>query len=151
MPVAADSLDSVVSRCWRRVRSRGPTADSTPSRSCIPAVCHTGNIACQERAGLRIVERMDHFDVIIIGGGAAGLSAAATLGRARRRVVVIDAGNPRNAPTAAVHGFLTRDGMPPAELLAAGRGEVERYGGVLLAGEASEARPTQGGFTVTVV
>ena len=60
------------------------------------------------------------YDVAIVGGGAAGLSAALVLGRARRRVVVIDAGAPRNAPAAHMHGFLSRDGMPPAELLAAG-------------------------------
>jgi thioredoxin reductase/SAM-dependent methyltransferase len=100
--------------------------------------------------GGRIVERMDRFDVAVIGGGAAGLSAAAMLGRARRCVVVIDAGRPRNAPASAVHGFLTRDGMPPTELLAAGRVEVERYGGVLLPGEATEAHHTDGGFAVSV-
>ena len=82
------------------------------------------------------------FDVAVIGGGAAGLSAAVTLGRARRSVVVVDAGTPRNAPAAGVHGFLTRDGMPPHELVAAGREEVERYGGVIVAGEAVAARGT---------
>ncbi len=68
------------------------------------------------------------YDVVVVGGGAAGLSAALVLGRARRRVAVIDAGAPRNAPAAHMHGFLSRDGMPPAELLAAGRTEVSRYG-----------------------
>ena len=50
------------------------------------------------------------YDVIVIGGGAAGLSGAVALGRARRRVLVIDSGQPRNAPAAHVHNFLTRDG-----------------------------------------
>ena len=68
------------------------------------------------------------YDVVIVGGGAAGLSAALVLGRARRRVAVIDAGAPRNAPAAHMQGFLSRDGMPPAELLAAGRAEVTGYG-----------------------
>ena len=63
----------------------------------------------------------DTYDVVIVGGGAAGLSAALVLGRARRRVVVIDAGASRNAPAARMHGFLSRDGMPPAGLLAKGR------------------------------
>jgi thioredoxin reductase len=67
-------------------------------------------------------------DVAIIGGGPAGLSAALVLGRARRRVVVIDAGTPRNAPAAQMQGFLSRDGMPPADLLAAARAEVQGYG-----------------------
>jgi thioredoxin reductase len=68
------------------------------------------------------------YDVVVVGGGAAGLSAALVLGRARRRVAVIDAGAPRNAPAAHMQGFLSRDGMPPAELLAAGRAEVTGYG-----------------------
>ncbi|HEY4348759.1 MAG TPA: NAD(P)/FAD-dependent oxidoreductase [Gaiellaceae bacterium] len=67
-------------------------------------------------------------DVIVIGGGAAGLSAALVLGRARRRVAVVDGGHPRNAPAAHMQGFLSRDGMPPLELIAAGRDEVQRYG-----------------------
>jgi thioredoxin reductase len=70
----------------------------------------------------------DLNDVAIIGGGAAGLSAALVLGRARRRVVVVDAGTPRNAPAAHMQGFLSRDGMSPADLLSAGRREVRRYG-----------------------
>ncbi len=68
------------------------------------------------------------YDVVVVGGGAAGLSAALVLGRARRRVAVVDAGSPRNAPAAHMQGFLSRDGMPPAELLAAGRAEVTGYG-----------------------
>jgi len=68
------------------------------------------------------------YDVVVVGGGAAGLSAALLLGRARRRVAVVDAGAPRNAPAAQMQGFLSRDGMPPADLLAAGRMEVVGYG-----------------------
>ncbi len=67
------------------------------------------------------------YDVAVIGGGAAGLSAALVLGRARRQVAVVDAGAPRNAPAAHMHGFLSRDGTPPAELLAQGRAEARRY------------------------
>jgi thioredoxin reductase len=68
------------------------------------------------------------YDVVVVGGGAAGLSAALVLGRARRRVVVVDAGAPRNAPAAHMQGFLSRDGMSPADLSAAGRAEVTGYG-----------------------
>jgi thioredoxin reductase len=68
------------------------------------------------------------YDVVVVGGGAAGLSAALVLGRARRRVAVVDAGAPRNAPAAHMQGFLSRDGMPPADLLAAGRAEAAGYG-----------------------
>jgi thioredoxin reductase len=75
---------------------------------------------------------MKECDVVVVGGGAAGLSAALVLVRARRRVVVVDAGAPRNAPAAHMHGFLSRDGMAPRELLAAGRAEVSSYGGRLI-------------------
>jgi thioredoxin reductase len=71
---------------------------------------------------------MQRYDVVVVGGGAAGLSAALVLGRARRRVAVVDAGSPRNAPAAHMHGFLSRDGMSPAGLLAVGRAEASGYG-----------------------
>jgi thioredoxin reductase len=77
---------------------------------------------------------MSDYDVAVIGGGAAGLSAALVLSRARRRVAVVDAGAPRNAPAAHMHGFLSRDGLPPRDLLAIGRAEVQRYGGEIIAG-----------------
>jgi len=67
-------------------------------------------------------------DVVVVGGGAAGLSAALVLGRARRTVAVVDAGAPRNAPAERMHGFLSRDGMPPADLLATARDELRAYG-----------------------
>lgn len=86
------------------------------------------------------------YDVVIVGGGAAGLSAATTLARALRSVLVIDSGTPRNAPAAGVHGYLSRDGLNPVELLAAGRREVLSYGGSVLDGEAVSARRTPDGF-----
>ncbi|WP_369037084.1 NAD(P)/FAD-dependent oxidoreductase [Streptomyces adonidis] len=70
----------------------------------------------------------ESYEVVVIGGGAAGLSAALVLGRARVRTLVIDAGEPRNAPAAHMQGYLTRDGMAPAEFLAVGRAEVAGYG-----------------------
>jgi len=85
-------------------------------------------------------------DVLIIGGGAAGLSAALMLSRVRRRVLVVDSGSPHNAPAAAVHGFLSRDGTPPAELLAVGRAEVLKYGGRIISGEVRALRRTASGF-----
>ncbi len=67
------------------------------------------------------------YDAIVVGGGAAGLSAALILGRSCRRVVVCDEGRPRNAVANRMHGFLSRDGMPPQDLLAAARQELENY------------------------
>jgi thioredoxin reductase len=69
----------------------------------------------------------DAFDVVIVGGGAAGLSAAMVLGRCRRRVVLIDAGNPRNRASQAVHCLLGHEGRAPSQLLAMGRLELKRY------------------------
>jgi thioredoxin reductase len=77
---------------------------------------------------------MSTYDVVIIGGGAAGLSAALVLSRARRRVLVIDAGEPRNGPATLLHGFLSRDGFSPAEMLTIGRDEVKVYGGDIIDG-----------------
>ena len=85
---------------------------------------------------------MNEVDVAVIGGGAAGLSAALVLARARRNVLVIDAGSPRNAPAAHMHGFLSRDGFPPAELLTVARGEVTGYGGKLVAGTVTDVAPS---------
>ncbi|MDR6508961.1 NAD(P)/FAD-dependent oxidoreductase [Arthrobacter oryzae] len=90
------------------------------------------------------------YDAVIVGGGAAGLSAATTLGRALRSVLVIDSGTPRNAAAAGVHGFLSRDGMAPRELLSVGRREVLSYGGTVIDGEAVSARQTPEGFEVLI-
>jgi thioredoxin reductase len=91
---------------------------------------------------------MTSSDVVVIGGGAAGLSAALMLARSRRSVVVVDAGEPRNAPAAGVHGFLSRDGMPPGELLERGRAEVRGYGGEVVSGEVTSVSRRGDGFAV---
>src|SRR4051794_15527495 len=80
------------------------------------------------------------YDVLIVGGGPAGLSAALLLGRCRRRVLVLDSDRPRNAAARAMHGYLSRDGIPPRELLRLGRAEVGRYGVEVLDAEADSAR-----------
>jgi len=89
------------------------------------------------------------YDVVVIGGGAAGLSAALVLSRARRRVLVVDAGEPRNAPARHMHGYLSRDGIAPAQLLQAGREEVRSYGGQIIDGTITELVPDgRNGFWV---
>jgi thioredoxin reductase len=82
----------------------------------------------------------DAFDVAVVGGGPAGLSAALSLARARRRVIVFDAGDPRNGVAEHMHGVLGHDGLRPTALLERGRGEVERHGGILIEGRVETVR-----------
>jgi thioredoxin reductase len=91
---------------------------------------------------------MNQYDVVVIGGGAAGLSAAMVLSRARRRVLVVDGRQPRNAPAQHMHGFLSRDGMPPSELLAVGRDEVSSYGGEITDGSVAAVTRDDDAFVV---
>ncbi len=91
------------------------------------------------------------FDAIVVGAGPAGLSAALILGRCCRRVVVFDTGEHRNAASQALHGFLTRDGIPPMELLQIGREQLRRYDTVELRSTAvTDATPINGGFEVVL-
>jgi len=89
-------------------------------------------------------------EVLIIGGGAAGLSAALLLGRSRRSVLVIDAGAPRNAPAAGAHGFLTRDGVAPLELTRLGRADLAPYDVRIVDGTVTGAERTDRGFRVSL-
>lgn len=92
-----------------------------------------------------------HCDVAVIGGSAAGLAGALQLARQRRRVLVVDDGSPRNAPSAHMHGYLGRDGESPGSLLAAGRDEVRRYGGEILSGRVlSVSRRDDGRFQLAL-
>lgn len=92
----------------------------------------------------------DSYDVVVVGGGAAGLNGGLMLARVRRSVAVIDAGSPRNAPAAGVHGLLGRDGIRPDELLERGRTEVRSYGGQVVTGEVSTVARDDYGFTVAL-
>ena len=93
---------------------------------------------------------MQQYDVVVVGGGAAGLSGALALSRARRSVLVVDGGAPRNAPAAEMHNYLGRDGSPPGDLLTAGRAEVAGYGGEVVPGEVVSATREDDGFTVAL-
>lgn len=91
------------------------------------------------------------FDVGIVGGGPAGLSAALIFGRCRRRVLVCDAGRPRKARTRRANGFSTRDGTAPTELRRLGREQLGAYGGVELRDiEVKDAKRTSQGFELTL-
>jgi len=97
----------------------------------------------------------DRYDVVVVGAGAAGLSAALVLGRGRRRTLVLDGGPPRNAPSHASHGFLTRDGTPPLELLRLAHEDLTPYDSVeVRLAVASDARiddgDPSGGFEVVL-
>ena len=92
-----------------------------------------------------------HYDVIIIGGSFAGLSAAMQLARARRQVLLVDAARPRNRYAAHAHGFLGQDGVPPQEIVANARAQLARYPTVsFLDGEAIQALAQDGGFAVVM-
>jgi thioredoxin reductase len=88
------------------------------------------------------------YDVIIVGGGPAGLSAALVLGRCRRQVLLLDTGKPRNGPAREVHGFLTRDGTPPHELRRLAHEQLPRYGIEIRAAEVSDVTADGDSFVV---
>ncbi|MEP6637355.1 MAG: NAD(P)/FAD-dependent oxidoreductase, partial [Acidobacteriota bacterium] len=91
------------------------------------------------------------LDAVIVGSGPAGLSAALVLGRCRRRVLICDAGHPRNAATRALHGYLTRDGIDPGELLRIGRQQLLPYATVELREcEVTDAAVVANGFEITI-
>ncbi|MBB5790444.1 NAD(P)/FAD-dependent oxidoreductase [Jiangella mangrovi] len=92
----------------------------------------------------------NRYDVVVIGGGAAGLSGALTLSRARRSVLLIDGGEPRNAPAEGVHNYLGREGAAPAELYRTGRAEIEGYGGEVRTGAVETVTGAAGDFTVAL-
>jgi thioredoxin reductase len=89
-------------------------------------------------------------DVVIVGAGSAGLSAALMLARSRRRVIVLDGGAPRNAVAAHMHGVLGRDGWSPLDLIATGREEITRYGAVIEPQAAVSVLRDQDHFAVTL-
>src|SRR5689334_351467 len=125
MPVVSARALRVTPRWARSCLSRGPTwsralamvvaVSSIPTFSPNPSRKQQ-RLLPGDRCGDH-PRLMNTCDVLIVGGGSAGLSAALVLGRARRDVVVVDSGAPRNAPAAHMHGYLSRDGLPPADLL----------------------------------
>jgi thioredoxin reductase len=90
------------------------------------------------------------FDVVIVGAGTAGLSGALVLGRARRNVLLVDGGSPRNEPAHAAHGYFTRDGTSPLDLLEIGREQLEPYPVQVWQAEVADAHQTDNGFELAL-
>jgi thioredoxin reductase len=90
------------------------------------------------------------YDVVIVGGGPSGLTAALVLGRACRKVLVCDEGKPRNHTSPAVHGYFSRDGISPAELLKAGREQLKPYAVEWRDARVTDAEQMGGGFRVEI-
>ncbi|WP_034360317.1 NAD(P)/FAD-dependent oxidoreductase [Deinococcus phoenicis] len=91
---------------------------------------------------------MEQYDAVIVGAGPAGLNAALVLGGARRRVLLLDGGPPRNTRATAAHGVFTRDGTPPGQLKTLGLVDLAPYPVTVVSGVAREARSLPGGFAV---
>jgi thioredoxin reductase/SAM-dependent methyltransferase len=109
---------------------------------------HGGDSSAEAHPVLPAITR--HADVAIIGGSAAGLAAALQLSRQRRSVIVVDAGEPRNAPAAAMHSYLGHEGRSPADFLRIARAEVRSYGAEILTGRAVDVARETEGFRVEV-
>jgi thioredoxin reductase len=97
-----------------------------------------------------IDELKDRYDAVVVGGGAAGLNGAVILGRSRRSVLVIDAGEPRNAPAGGIHGLLGLEGIAPSDYLERGRAEVRGYGGHITSGVVVSVARDGEGFEVSL-
>ncbi|QYJ67432.1 NAD(P)/FAD-dependent oxidoreductase [Flavobacterium litorale] len=92
----------------------------------------------------------NHFEIIIIGGSYAGLSAAMALGRASRKVLIIDSGKPCNRQTPHSHNFLTQDGETPAAIAAKAKEQVLQYPTIQFVNDtATDAKPNKNSFTIT--
>ncbi|WP_275293066.1 FAD-dependent oxidoreductase [Amycolatopsis sp. La24] len=92
----------------------------------------------------------EKYDVVVVGGGAAGLSGAVALARSRRSVLVVDSGEPRNAPAGHVHNYLGRESTPPAELLSLGRAELAGYGGEVVSATVTSVAKGDNGFEISL-
>lgn len=109
-------------------------------------------LAPQTAVGFPSLTNSDVFDVTIVGGGPAGMSAALVLARCRRKILVVDSGKPRNAPSHAMHGFISRDGTPPLEFAGICREELLSYPTVTwVEGEVADAVRTADGRFVAVL
>ena len=110
----------------------------------------TAGTVVEPRSGQPFAAGPVVLDVVIVGGGPAGLTAGLVLGRCRRRVLICDNGHPRNAASRALHGYLTRDGIAPSELLRIGRDELRPYGIEMRHVTVVDVQRMPEGFSVTL-
>src|SRR5690606_12588664 len=148
-----------VAGCRRPSRVCWTTFSTTRKRCCWSASTASPSRASRSRSAEPPLTRApgrnmstDTYHVVVIGGSFAGLAAAIQLGRARRRVLVVDGGKPRNRFSRSSHGFLGQDGRPPAEILATFREQVLAYPTVRFqAAEVDDARESgEGDFAVAL-
>jgi len=95
-------------------------------------------------------ENTTEYDALVVGGGPAGLNGALTLARSRRRVLLVDAGRPRNARAEGIHNFASSEGISPREFAQRGRAEAAAYGAEIRDGSVVAAGPAEGGFEATL-
>lgn len=165
IPVDFASSSRVTSLFWRACRNLGAIWLSSVATRCEVLICRwnqlvpllatdvpeVGRSVADFISEVVIVNGTETVDVAIVGAGAAGLSAALVLARAQARVTLIDAGAPRNAAAAEMHGFISRDGIAPGSFLELGRQEVVKYGGVLVPDSVRDvAHSPDGSFELVV-
>jgi NADPH-dependent 2,4-dienoyl-CoA reductase/sulfur reductase-like enzyme len=120
--------DLVEGQAALRTQLPQPSANAEIDVVVVRVICLHGKLAWHLRPGAGKLDFMDiEWDCVVVGGGAAGLSAALVLGRSRRRTLVVDEGEQSNLAAHGIGGLLGHDGRPPAELYAAGRAELSAY------------------------
>src|SRR5262249_54458384 len=145
-PQPASATPASARATHHRLSMRRPSTPPTPTSDGMRPFCHrrSGKSSAMPGAAVRYIAGMtdgvfDVVDVLIVGGGPAGLQAAVTLGRARKRVLVVDGGPRRNARAGHMNNFVSRDGIAPAEFRREARAQIAKYPNVSFRDEPVDA------------